>query len=106
MKVIWALCFLFLLQSLNSLMPQLKAAVEIFGIKLQGQSLREIASQLGHIEDTLLIGLVPTSEKWETFNQFPCPWNSLITESIRELRASGAALLPTLQRLRKLADDQ
>ena len=37
--------------------------------------------------------------------ELPAPWGALSFQSLTELRTSGAALLPTLRRLRNLAEE-
>lgn len=86
----------------RELAPRLPA-LGISGLRLE---VRRVFQRIQEIEETLAAGVVPSMEQWERLKGLPAPWGSVAFESIRELRAQGGALLPTLKRLRDLADFQ
>ena len=79
---------------------------EVFGFSKTRKSLQKVTFVLRELEETLLGGLVPSEERWALLSQLDHPWRDLAVESVQELRASGGSLLPTLRRLRELAQDQ
>ncbi len=52
-----------------------------------------------------MAGLVPDPRRWAQLKKLEKPWGRLASESLEDLRSSGGALLPTLHRLRALAED-
>ncbi len=74
------------------------------GIGLERENLRRVGRILREIEEMLGAGLVPPSERWQKLRSLPAPWGALAFDSLQELRARGGALLPTLRRLRALAE--
>ena len=69
---------------------------EAFGLKAT-------VAQLQEIEELLGAGLLPSSTHWSGLEKLRAPWGRLVSESIQELRAQGGAVLPTLRRLKQLA---
>ena len=65
-----------------------------------------VVEQLREIEEVLGGGMVPSQECWDRLKAVPAPWGSLAFDSLRELRANGGAVLPTLRRLKELATGQ
>ena len=76
-----------------------------FGARKSRKSLIQVVSVLRDLEETLMTGLVPEPRQWELLKKLGNPWGRLVSESLGELRSSGGALLPTLQRLRSLAEE-
>ena len=70
----------------------------------QRQNLQRIVSLLLEFEETLMAGLVPSAERWACLSALEEPWRTLSVDSLKELRDCGGALLPTLKRLRELAE--
>ena len=77
-----------------------------FGGSRQRRGLESVFRALQEIEETLAAGVLPEPSRWEMLARLPKPWGSLAFESIMQLRSSGAALVPTLKRLRALASAQ
>jgi hypothetical protein len=77
-----------------------------WGISRQKREVHRVFQQLLEIEELLGAGMVPPANHWEALQTLSAPWGSLISDSLRELRASGGAVLPTLKRLKGLASDQ
>lgn len=69
------------------------------------EGLQRVAFLFREIEETLGAGLIPEEEKWMQVQWLPPPWGGLASSSLQDLRSSGGALLPTLQRLRVLAEN-
>lgn len=84
--------FLFLLESLAK-----KKQLRVF---------HTVESVLNEIEDALQAGNIPTPETWERLPDLPTPWGPLTDSSLKELRQTGGAILPTLKRLKALVQDQ
>lgn len=73
------------------------------GFARQRNDLREVTHLFQELEELLESGVLPAPTKWERLRNLPAPWGSLSHESVTDLRARGAALVPTLKRLRELA---
>jgi len=66
-------------------------------------TMARIRDSLHHFEETLASGNLPEERDWERLFQASAPWGALFSESLPELRAQGASLVPTLKRFRELA---
>lgn len=66
--------------------------------------LRQAAGLFQELEETLESGLVPQHDRWEALLQLAVPWSTLSYGALAEIRAQGGAMLPTLKRLRSLAE--
>ncbi len=111
--VLWFVTFLLFFVGLRLVLPDLirlmRPIIAMIGsVDLGGQKkdLERVSIFLREIEETLLAGLVPSEERWRKISNLPSPWRKLTDDSLRELRESGASLIPTLKRLRALAEDQ
>lgn len=76
-----------------------------FSIARQRNTLNRVINLLQGMDETLMAGLVPSSACWEELKRLPAPWGTLSYESLHELRSYGGSLLPTLKRIRNLAQD-
>lgn len=74
------------------------------GLSSQRRSLDQVVMLFQDLEDTLVTGMVPSHEKWEQLRALPNPWGSVSVDSLKELRDCGASLIPTLRRLKGLAE--
>jgi hypothetical protein len=81
-------------------------SVDIGGSRGLRASLTRASSRFRELEDLLSSGLLPPAERWAELKTLGEPWGDLAFESLTELRSRGGALLPTLRRLRGLADEQ
>lgn len=100
--VIWVVVFLFLFFGGKSVF----AGVGLGGlsvIRKEDRKLQAVVSLLHELQETLETGLVPSTDRWEKLQELPQPWGELAYESLQGLRSRGAALIPTLNRLRGLA---
>ncbi len=77
-----------------------------FGVRRSRQDLARVVVVFREIEDRLVSGVVPDRQCWDRLKELQRPWGRLASESLGELKESGGALLPTLQRLRGLAEEQ
>lgn len=75
-------------------------------IRRERERLARVLDALWMWEETLAAGLLPETTHWQRLRALPEPWGELIESGLQELRASGAALLPTLKRFRGLALDE
>ena len=103
---IWSIAAFCLIYSFYLLLQELKDNRTVFGFSRKKSNLLKIIRLLRELEETLLAGLVPPAQRWEDLKSLQEPWGSLSHESLTRLRESGGALLPTLRRLRSLAEDQ
>jgi len=101
----WTLCFFCFFLSIQFLGKDLSGLSGTFGFGKQRQSLQKVINVLREIEETLMAGLVPAADRWESLKTLPNPWRDLAVDSLMELRSSGGSLLPTLKRLRNLAEE-
>ncbi len=70
----------------------------------QRHSLVKVTRTLRDLEDTLRSGTIPGN--YDAFGQLDAPWGEFLSGSIQILRSAGAPLLPTLRRIRILAESQ
>lgn len=68
--------------------------------------LARVVAALLELEETLEAGLVPGAAAWDRVRTLAPPWGPLAWESLSELRSGGGAILPTLRRIRALAQEQ
>lgn len=104
--IIWILASFFILLGLKMIWPAISKLVEAVETGRQKKMLEQVSVYLREIEETLLAGLVPNDEKWRKVRDLPAPWGKLTAESLEELRQCGGSLIPTLKRLRNLAEEQ
>ncbi|MBI4924384.1 MAG: hypothetical protein HY843_00550 [Bdellovibrio sp.] len=69
------------------------------------KELKKIQNVLFEFQETLESGLVLNQDQWSKLQTLKPPWGVLAFESLKELRAQGGALLPTIKRIRKLAQE-
>lgn len=92
--------------SLRCLKPDLPSISNLLGFGRNPIQLQAVSNVLREIEDTLAAGMIPAPERWILIQNLPLPWGRLASDSLNELRASGGSLIPTLRRLRDLAEAQ
>lgn len=85
---------------------ELEDLIPALGSRAKQKEVRQVSLLLLELEECLASGLVPDQKRWDALAALPKPWGALSYESVRELRASGGSLLPTLKRLRELAENQ
>ncbi len=68
--------------------------------------LDHVVELLHEIQETLECGALPSPERWARLHSLPPPWQKLTQSTLLRLRAQGSAVLPTLRRLRSLAERQ
>jgi len=68
-------------------------------------ALPRISMVLADLEESIEAGILPEAARWEALAELPRPWGPLAHGSAMELRRSGSAVLPTLKRIRGLADE-
>lgn len=89
-------CLFILLADLRKRVPRFSREASYVGVKN--------AEALFHeLEETLASGLLPKDERWVKLATLEYPWNTLASESIRQLREEGGAVIPTLRRFRETA---
>lgn len=59
---------------------------------------------LQEIQETLEAGVYPDESLWKAMEKFPDPWDRLGRDGLQALRAQGASILPSLRRIRGLAE--
>jgi hypothetical protein len=91
---------------LRALAAQLGESLPAISVRRQRLVFRQVADALRECEESLAAGLVPSSQQWSALADLPAPWGTLAFECVRELRAAGGSVRPTLKRLRELAESQ
>jgi hypothetical protein len=104
--VLWALSFVCFLYGIGLFMKDRSGLNPGSQLANQRKSLLKVARSLQEIEEILMTGLVPSAETWNSLRYLSEPWATLSTESLQGLRSCGGSMLPTLKRLRNLAEDQ
>jgi hypothetical protein len=104
--LVWSLSFFVFMLGLKVIGPEVLVIRSLWGISHQRRTLQQVSSIFREIEETLMAGLVPDSQRWVLLQELPSPWGVLSWESLRELRACGGSLLPTLKRLRGLSESE
>ena len=88
------------------LKPELSLVSALMGFGRSQNELQTVSNVLREIEETLLGGMIPSQERWGLLQKLPSPWGRLASDSLNELRSTGGSLIPTLRRLRDLAEAQ
>lgn len=101
--ILWFFTILFFFKGVKLLFEELNIQSPVFSMGKDRWIVQKVINVLLELEETLESGLIPDQEKWTTLQSLPAPWGPLAYESIRDLRSRGAPLLPTLRRLRSLA---
>jgi hypothetical protein len=104
-KVAWILCIGSLLLAIHLISKDLNVWANSIGVAAERKRLKSVSALLQELEEILTSGMIPSTAKWHALQALPGVWGSLTYESLNELRKSGGALLPTLRRLRALADE-
>ncbi len=104
--ILGALAYLCFGSCLQSLLPLIPGKAFWNQIPKERAKLREAIRLLLDIEEQLMLGAIPPASAWESLRDLGPPWGTLCADSLLELRSQGASLLPTLQRLRHLAQNQ
>jgi hypothetical protein len=104
LMIAWMLTFFFFFLGIRALLHEFLAFEFFLGRTAQKRVLSRVIASFQEIEETLMAGLVPTSDRWGLLEKLEEPWRSLSVKSVQELRSAGASLVPTLQRLRNLAN--
>ena len=102
----WSSSVLCFFLGIRSFFAPIQNLGRIVGFDSQQRILTEVVQVFREIEETLAAGLVPHSDRWDSLRNIAEPWGTLATDSLLKLRAAGGSLLPTLKRLRALAEDQ
>lgn len=100
---VWSLSFFSLFLSMRGFSWKSLPLGELFRAEGEDARLRKVSETLCRLEESLEAGLSPAEEDWSRLQSLPAPWGSLAHGSLQALRSSGGALLPTLRRLRSLA---
>lgn len=103
--LLWILSSLFLIFGTQLVFEDPHLLESVLGPRRGRQKLIEVVNRLSELEEFLMAGLAPDQQRWNVLKKLDEPWGRLVSESLGELRSSGAALLPTLQRLRALAEE-
>ena len=104
-QIEWIFCLGFGWIALQRMAENLNVWANSIGVAAERKRLKSVSLSLQEIEESLASGMVPGSEMWASLERLPQPWGSLIFQSLSELRSSGGALLPTLRRMRALAEE-
>ncbi len=103
---LWTLTFIFLIFGFSELKPLF---FQFKNFLLQSQAILKLKRAIHHLhflQEQLESGLVPETHAWAELKTFPAPWGLLIYQSVMELRNQGAAVLPTLSRMRRTLEEQ
>ena len=104
--LLWVFSIFSFLTSLKILKPELALFFSSLGFGNKQAELQKVSNVLREIEETLLAGMIPGSDRWALIQNLPIPWGPLASDSLNELRAAGGSLIPTLRRLQGLAEAQ
>lgn len=100
----WVICVFCLLIGLRFAFEGVSACLP-GGVGAERARLKAVVALFQELEETLATGLVPAASRWAALRALPKPWGELSFDSLQELRSCGGALLPTLKRLRSLAQE-
>ncbi|MGZ3699083.1 MAG: hypothetical protein ACXWP5_13195, partial [Bdellovibrionota bacterium] len=104
LAMLWCLSVFLFLQGARLLAGELRAGERIFRLSRERAELGRVRALLTELEETLCVGLAPDASRFAALRELPAPWGTLAYDSLQELRSRGGALLPTLRRLRVLAE--
>jgi hypothetical protein len=104
--ILWILTYFCLFLGLSELRPLVFRLRIYFSENRAITALREAVYHLKLLQEMLETGNVPEREAWDKIETFPKPWDQIVSASIRDLRAEGAPILPTLSRIQKTLEEQ
>lgn len=81
-----------------------RSVLHSLGIQNEERRLKLIHQRFFGFQQLLESGLSPLNDDWIKIERLPKPWGDLAYSSLQELRSQGAAVLPTLTRLRGLVE--
>lgn len=70
------------------------------------QALQRGVSLVRRLEDSLQAGTLPAAAEWRELERLPGQWGLTLAACVRESRAAGLPVLPTLARFRQFLADQ
>lgn len=100
---LWAVTFALALTGLRRL-GRIRLTFQLSS-QAPDRELAIVIDRLRTLQEVLQSGLVPTTEDWEKLRDLPQPWGRLAGESLSVLRENGSAVVPTLVRIRGLAEE-
>ncbi len=103
--LLWGLSFIFLFLGMKIIFSEIPFPRGGFGISQEIVALKKVIIVLHEIQETLEAGLVPDAPRWFQLAGLRAPWGKLASESLETLRAQGGSVLPTLRRIRNLAEE-
>ncbi len=104
--ILWILSFFCLFLACHCFWPTLRILQKTLAERQPIQLLARIETLLIEIENQLISGATIPDALWQQLQALPEPWKTLIYCSLMELRNQGAALTPTLLRLRNFTREQ
>lgn len=75
-------------------------------IARERQALQRAIALIQGLEETLISGALPTADLWQELEAQPGDWGATFAACLREARAAGLPVLPTLKRFRQLLTRQ
>lgn len=105
-QLLWILSAFLALWSADLLCSGLPWRDLLWGFRRNQRLLSRVSRVLQDFEESLGAGMAPSSSQWESLLSLATPWGELIHSSVHALRTRGSSVIPTLRRLRGLADYQ
>ncbi len=104
--VLWFLAALLALLSVREALLWAGPLPHPWAARRTEAQLDRIVALYTNLQETLESGALPEAAHWTALGTLPTPWGELSRSTLELLRARGAAVLPTLRRLRELARSQ
>lgn len=97
--ILWTLAFLFLFLAIPCFRPVVGRIRAHFFQQRILDDYKCVAARLRILKECLESGLVPERSDWDAVSTLPEPWGPMFSESLNSLRARGAPVLPSLERM-------
>lgn len=103
--MLWGVaCFLALLGTF-SVGSELRPYMRVGEFGREKRRLVQVSDALGEIQGFIETGLLPPDSAWRKLGEIAAPWRDLVQDALMDLRRRGGSLLPTVRRLKALAQE-
>lgn len=102
---LWIIALFLFFYAISGLTKSFQSKFGALNFNTQIKNSNEVIVLIQNFEDQLNSGLAPSDEQWEVLQTLKGFWKNFVYSTVIEIRESGASLLPSLKRIRLLAEN-